>query len=118
MGEDTLRMVIHTTDDTFWDGPTVGNGETIEHGWDETVAALQDEQVRVFSFADRIGGQYYDQDVSPGWFGPWQGKPSMGDSTDGGVFFLPDILNGQVSLADAIKGWVEENLCEPYIPQG
>ena len=40
----TLRLVIHTTDDTFWDGPTVGNGVDIQYGYADTVAALQQAQ--------------------------------------------------------------------------
>jgi len=116
--DDVLRAIIHATDDTFWDGPTVGNGVQIEHGYDETVSTLQEQQVRVFTFAAHIGGPLADQDVTPGWYGPYQGKESIPDATGGGVFDIDLVLAGQVSLSDGIVGAIEESLCEPYPQPG
>jgi hypothetical protein len=116
--ETTTRIVIHTTDDTFWDGPTVGNGVAIQHGYAETVQALQDAFVRVYSFADQIGGQCGCQDVTPGWSTPYMGMLPMPEATDGGVYDINQILAGTVSLADAINTAVEESYCDPYEPQG
>jgi hypothetical protein len=115
---ETLRAIIHATDDTFWDGPTVGNGIQIERGYDETVSRLQEQQVRVFTFAAHIGGQYSDQDVTPGWYGPYQGKDSIPDATGGGIFDIDQVLAGQISLSDGIVDAIEENLCEPYPQPG
>jgi hypothetical protein len=114
----TTRIVIHTTDDTFWDGPTVGNGVPIQHGYADTVQALQDATVRVYSFADDIGGQCNCADVTPGWSTPYMGMLPIPEATDGGVFVINDILSGAVSLADAINTAVEESYCDPYEPQG
>ncbi len=112
----TTRLVIHTTDDTFWDGPTVGNGIPILHSYDETVQALQNELVRVYAFADDIGGSCGCDDVTPGWSSPYMGMPSIPDATDGGVFDIGAVLSGMVSLTAAINAAAEESFCEPYTP--
>jgi hypothetical protein len=114
----TTRIVIHTTDDTFWDGPTVGNGVPILHGYEETVEALQDATVRTYSFADQIGGACGCDDVTPGWSTPYSGMLPIPEATDGGVYDINQILSGTVSLADAINTAVEESYCDPYEPQG
>jgi hypothetical protein len=115
--DETLRIVIHTTDDTFWDGPTTGNGVPIEHSYGETVQALQDQTVRVFAFADPIGGSCNCEDTSPGWFGPYEGAPAIPVATDGAASNIQDILAGTVSLADAIFDSVADSYCDPYTPQ-
>jgi hypothetical protein len=114
----TLRMVIHTTDDTFWDGPTVGNGVMIERGYAETVAALQQAQVRVFSFTASIGGSCQCEDVTPGWSAPYMGMDPIPEATDGAVFSLEQVLTGQISLSTGINDAVEDKMCMPYPPQG
>jgi hypothetical protein len=114
----TTRIVIHTTDDTFWDGPTVGNGVAIQHGYAETVQALQDAFVRVYSFADQIGGACNCLDVTAGWSTPYMGMLPIPEATDGGVYDINQILSGTASLADAINTAVEESYCDPYEPQG
>lgn len=114
----TTRIIVHTTDDTFWDGPTVGNGVAIQHGYAETVMALQDQSIRVFAFADDIGGACGCDDVTPGWSTPYMDMPPIPEATDGGVFAIAQILLGQVSLADAIDSAVEESYCDPYNPVG
>jgi hypothetical protein len=111
---DTLRMIIHTTDDTFWDGPMMGNGVPIMHGYQETVERLQEQEIRVFSFAAKIGGQCQCEDVTRGWFAPYQGQPTLGEATDGGVWDIDLVKAGQTSLAEGINGAVEESHCVPY----
>ncbi len=115
---DTLRLIIHTTDDTFWDGPTVGNGVMIQHGYAETVTALQQEEVRDFSFAAHIGGSCECENVDAGWFGPYMGMDSIPDSTDGGVFDIDQVLANQLSLSQAINDSIIDKMCEPYPPPG
>lgn len=117
-GDQTLRLVIHTTDDTFWDGPTNQNGVAIQHGYEEVVAALQDREIRMFTFAAQIGGMCECDDVTPGWSTPYMGMPPIPESTDGAAFDLDLVLAGQLSLSEAINGLIEENMCEPYPPQG
>jgi hypothetical protein len=114
----TLRLVIHTTDDTFWDGPTNANGVDIQHGYTDTVDALQEREIRVFSFAAQIGGQCECEDVTPGWSTPFGGSPPIPEATGGGVFDIDLVLAGQVSLADAIPQAVIDTMCDPYPPTG
>lgn len=111
---ETLRIVIHTTDDTFWDGPTNQDGIAILHGYHETVDVLQQEQVRVFPFANKMGGAWEAVDVSAGWFGPYLGESAIPDATGGSVFELDHVLQGQVSLSASINQSVIEAFCEPY----
>jgi hypothetical protein len=116
--ESTLRLVIHTTDDTFWNGPTTGNGLPIAHGYGETVTALQEREIRDFTFAAQIGGQCECEDVTPGWSSPYMGMPPMPEATGGLVYDIDLVLVGQVSLADALTDAVESTMCEPYPPVG
>lgn len=116
--ETTLRLIIHTTDDTFWDGPTVGNGVDIQHGYAETVTALQEREIRDFSFAGQIGGMCECEDVTPGWSSPYMGMAPIPEATGGLVYDIDLVLVGQVSLADALSEAVETTMCEPYPPVG
>lgn len=116
--ETTIRMIIHTTDDTFWDGPTIGNGIPIQHGYAETVQRMQDQEVRGHVFADDIGGACVCEDVTPGWSTPYMGMLPIPEATDGAVYDINEVLSGVVSLADAINGAVEDSYCDPYTPAG
>lgn len=117
-GDATLRMIIHTTDDTFWDGPTTANGESIAHGYDEVVGALQQRSIRTFSFAGQLGGSCACEDVTPGWSTPYQGKTPIPEATDGDVFDIDLVLAGQLSLSAAINDAVGQTMCQPYTPVG
>jgi hypothetical protein len=110
----TLRMIIHTTDDTFWNGPTTQDGVQIQHSYAETVAALQEQQVRVFSFAAKLGGSCECENVQPGWFSPYQGAPAIPDATGGAAFDIDQVLSNQISLSAAIHGAVDQTRCQPY----
>jgi hypothetical protein len=117
--DETLRMVIHCTDDTFGDKGTSLSGILVQHSYDETVAALQAAQVRVFAFgdADATGGPGNNEDVSAGFFAPYMNKPSIPEATDGGAFNINEVNAGTLSLGAAINDSVSSSLCEPYIPQ-
>ena len=117
--EDTLRLVIHCTDDTFGDKGASLSGIPVQRSYDEVVAALQAKQVRVFVFADadHTGGQFDDQDVSPGFFTPYQGKTPIPEATAGGAYNINLVYTGDLSLSAAINDSVAGTLCEPYIPQ-
>jgi hypothetical protein len=115
---DTLRIVIHTTDDTFWEGPSNQNGVAIQHGYDTVVTALQEQQIRVFSYTAQIGGMCECMDVTPGWSAPYAGKTAIPEATGGAVYDIDLVLAGQASLSDAIPDAVEETMCDPYPPVG
>lgn len=116
--ESTLRMIIHTTDDTFGDKGAIQSGEMILHSYDETVLGLQEREIRVFSFVDNdmTGGPGNNEDVSMGFFTPYQGKTPIPMATDGGAFNINDVYEGQLSLSAAINQSVEDSLCSQYIP--
>ena len=116
--DSTLRMIIHTTDDTFWDGPTTGNGVEIQRGYAETVDKLQEREIRDFSFAAQLGSPCECEDVTMGWSSDYLGMPSIPVSTDGNVYDIDLVLANQVSLSDAIFEAVEDSICDPYTPQG
>ncbi len=114
--ETTLRLIIHTTDDTFWDGPTTGNGVAIQHGYADTVSRLQLEQIRVFTFAALIGGSCNCEDVSPGWSAPYMGMNAIPESTGGGWWNIDEVLANQISLSASIDQAVDDTMCVPYPP--
>ncbi|HWB74696.1 MAG TPA: vWA domain-containing protein [Nannocystaceae bacterium] len=114
----TTRIVIHVTDDTFWNGPGVFNGEMVAHDYAGTIAALQAAQVRVFAFAAERGDECECVDVSAGWFAPYDGQPSIPDGTDGGIFDILAVTAGTLSLGAAIPEAVAGSVCEPYEPVG
>jgi hypothetical protein len=116
--ETTTRVVIHMTDDTFWEGPGVFNGEMVEHDYASTIAALQAEEIRVFAFAAKNGDECECVDVTPGWFAPWHGQPSIPDGTDGGIFDILAVTAGTLSLGAAIPDAVAGSVCTPYEPEG
>jgi hypothetical protein len=116
--DDTLRVIIHTTDDTFWNGPTIGNGVNILHNYGEVVDSLQQRHIRMFAFADYIGGQCECEDVSMGFFTDFQGQPSIPMQTGGNAYAIGEVLAGIISLSDAINTSIEESLCEEYPPVG
>lgn len=113
--DQTLRVVIHTTDDSFWNGPTTTpEGVPTTHGYGETLNALQSANVRVFSFASKLGGEEEFDDVSPGWFASYLGMPAVPEATGGGVFELDQVLSNQISLATSITTSIESSHCQPY----
>ncbi len=112
----SLRIVIHTTDDTFWNGPTTQDGVNIQHSYPATVKKLIDTQVRDFSYASKLGGSDETTDVSMGWFGPYQGQDSIPKATFGDVYELADVVSGKVSLANSIEKLVQDTFCKPYAP--
>ncbi len=117
--EDTLRLVIHTTDDTFGEKPAIQSGVPIQRTYLETVSLLQTRQIRVFSFADNdmTGGPFNNEDVSAGFFTPYKGNTEIPVATDGGAFNINDVLDNSLSLSAAINDSVEQSLCKQYIPQ-
>ncbi|HVH98416.1 MAG TPA: vWA domain-containing protein [Enhygromyxa sp.] len=112
----TLRMIIHTTDDTFWNGPTVGNGIDILHNYPDTVDILQANEVRMFTFADLIGGQCECDDVSEGFFTEFQGQPPIPAQTGGAAYNIGEVLAGILSLSQAITDSIDDSYCEDYPP--
>jgi hypothetical protein len=116
--ESTLRIVIHTTDDTFTEGPSSVNGIDVLRDYPSAVEALQDQQIRVFSFTADIGGNCNCEDVSPGWSTPYQGQTPIPEATDGARFDIDQVLGGTLDLSEAINTSIEGAVCDPYEPVG
>ena len=114
--ESTLRVIIHTTDDTFWNGPVEGNGVMINHNYPETVEIMQSKELRFYSFAALLGGQSGTDDVSMGFFTPFQGAAPMPEQAGGKAWNIDEVLAGVVSLSAAIEEAIEDSYCEPYPP--
>ncbi len=114
----TLRIIIHTTDDTFSEAPAVVDGIAVQHDYPETVQALQDREIRVFSFTADIGGSCNCDDVSPGWSAPYDGQTALPEATDGMRFDIDQVLAGTISLSQAINSSIEGVVCDPYEPVG
>lgn len=114
----TSRIIIHTTDDTFSEAPNVVDGITVQHDYPQTVQALQDQQIRVFSFTADIGGSCNCEDVAPGWSAPYGGQPAIPEATDGARFDIDQVLGGTLDLSEAINTSIEGAICDPYEPVG
>jgi hypothetical protein len=112
----TLRVIIHATDDTFREPPATFSGAIpAAHGYDETVDALQEAFIRVASFAAYKGGPVGNADVSLGFLADYEGKPSIPEATDGQAFDLEQVGKG-TSLVDAINDFVLDEICTEYAP--
>lgn len=110
--QDTLRVIVHATDDDFGDGDEWLSGGQVRHGYAETVNALQVAQVRVATFAARIGGRCECENVEAGFFSPYRGQPSIPDATGGAVFDIDEVASRRLRFADALSGLVRNTLCD------
>jgi len=113
--EDTLRLVVHATDDDFGEHGAVQSGQPVRHTYRGTVEALERASVRVATFAARIGGQCECVDVSPGWFTAYRGQPSIPDATGGAAFDIDEVALGKLALSDAVAATVESTVCREYL---
>lgn len=110
----TLRMVVHATDDDFGEAPAVQSQQTVQHTYRETVDALRAAEVRMFSFAARIGGQCECLDVRAGLYTRFHGQPSLPAATGGAVFDIDEVAAGKLGLAAAVGGAVRSGVCTRY----
>jgi hypothetical protein len=136
------RVVIIATDDTFLeapdnygdrdhdgltnktDFPREGNYPALRN-LGETVTALRDGKIRVFSFS-RInqpsilercgtGRRLAWTDITDGWTTPYGATPPIPTQTDGGNFDLDQVKTGALSLSTTINQVVVESFCNPII---
>ena len=110
----TLRMVVHATDDDFGEAPAVQSGLAVQHTYLEAVAALRAAEVRMFSFAAKIGGQCECLDVRPGLFTRHRGRASLPDATGGAVFDIDEVASGKLGFAAAVAGAIKSGVCTRY----
>ena len=110
--EDTVRLIVHATDDTFGDGGYWLSGGQVRHGYAQTVEALREAHVRVATFAARIGGRCACENVEAGFFAPYRGQPSIPDATGGAVFDIDEVASRRLRFADAVTGLVGNAVCD------
>jgi hypothetical protein len=140
--ENATRVVILATDDTFLErtdnyGDRDGDGLTNKTDYpregnypaartmSETVTALRDARVRVFSFSrltqpnilERCGTGRRLQwaDITDGWTTPYNNQPPIPNQTDGGNYDLDKVKSGTLSLAETINNVVLESHCNPIL---
>lgn len=110
----TLRMVVHATDDDFGEAPAIQSGQAVQHSYMQTVGALREAQVRLFSFAAKIGGQCECLDVRPGLFTRFHGRASLPDATGGAAFDIDEVASGKLSFVAAVAGAIKSGVCSSY----
>ena len=110
----TLRAVVHATDDDFGEAPAVQSGQRVQHGYGETVAALRAAEVRVFSFAAKVGGQCECLDVRAGLFAPYRGQQAIPAATGGAVFDIDEVASGALNFGAAVSGALNSAVCTHY----
>jgi hypothetical protein len=140
--DNATRVVILATDDTFLERPDNygdrdGDGLTNKTDFPkegnypaartmtETVKALQDAKVRVFSFSrltppgflERCGTprRFPWEDITDGWTTPYKNMPPIPDQTDGANYDLDKVKTGSLSLADTINEVVLDSHCNPIL---
>jgi hypothetical protein len=138
------RVVIVATDDTFLeapdnygdrdhdgltnktDFPREGNYPAL-HDLGETVTALREGKIRVFSFSrihqpsilERCGtGRRFPwADITDGWTTPYgtSNAPPIPTQTDGGNYDLDQVKSNAINLSATINSVVLDSYCNPII---
>jgi hypothetical protein len=111
--DDTVRVIVHATDDSFGSAGDVLSGTvTVAHDYAQTVAALRSAQVRVATFTAAIGGKCECDDVGAGFTKRHADEPSLPDATGGAAFDIDDVARGQLHFADALPSLVTNAVCD------
>lgn len=115
------RVIVHVTDDTFAEHPTVlsgpwGGGIVVQHTYAETADALVDGDVRVVGLTRNgagrdCGASTISPDVGQGFHTPYLGSPSIPERTGGIAIDLDAWRAGEVDLAATIAS-VAETACQ------
>lgn len=114
--EGSARIVLHVTDDTFAEHPSVlsgpfGGGIVVRHRYDETLQALLEADVRFAALARSGAGRPCGATISPnvgrGFHEPYQGMASIPERT-GGIAIDHDLWRGGgLELAPEIAALAE-----------
>jgi hypothetical protein len=116
-----LHVAIHVTDDTFKEAPdmlcsTFSPSIPVRHTYPETLDLLVTNEIRVGVFAMRVGSYCTTPpDKEPGFFEPWEGYPPIPEATGSRVWELSAVQSGEISLTEAISGFVLEEWCTDFI---
>ncbi len=116
-----LHVAIHVTDDTFKEAPdrlcsSISPTIPVRHTYPETLGLLVDNEIRVGVFALRTGSPCpFPADKEPGFFAPWGSYPPIPEATGSRVWDLNQVQSGEISLTEAISGFVLEEWCTDFI---
>jgi hypothetical protein len=121
----SLHILIHVTDDTFAERPTLlsgsgfaGDGVPVERTYAETVEALVSRQIRVGAFAAPGAGEECGAgsrpDVGRGFHAPYLGMPSIPDATRGRAWSIRDVRAGTLDMATAVSEFTADEYCTLY----
>ena len=118
------HIVVHVTDDTFAERPATlsgfgfpGSGIAVAHTYAEAVAALQEHEVRVGTFAAPMAefcGADTSGNTAQGFFDPYMGMPSIPEATGGQAWSIRDVRMGTLDMAEAISAFTEAEYCTLY----
>jgi hypothetical protein len=140
--DNATRVVILATDDTFLERPDNygdrdGDGLTNKTDFpsegnypaartlSETVTALRDGKIRVFSFSRISQPSFFErcgtgrrlpwEDITDGWTTPYNSQPPIPMQTDGLNYDLDKVKSGSLSLAETINAVVLDSHCNPIL---
>jgi hypothetical protein len=113
------RVVVHMTDDTFAERPTVlsgpfGGGIVVQNTYAETQRALSNATIRLVAVtAAGVGadcGAGRSPDVGRGFHTPFLGMPSLPESTGGEAMSLDAFARGELDIGAEVSR-VAERAC-------
>ncbi|MCA9661831.1 MAG: hypothetical protein KC486_26060 [Myxococcales bacterium] len=110
----TARLIVHATDDDFGEAPVIQSGQAVKHTYKETLDVLRAQEIRVSTFAAKLGGQCECLDVKPGLLASFGALPSLPDATGGAAFDIDEVAAGRLSLAAAVQATFNDAICRSY----
>ncbi|MFO0711114.1 MAG: hypothetical protein U0353_14800 [Sandaracinus sp.] len=107
--EGATRIVVHVTDDTFFERPAVfSDSVTCQHTYDEVARAYVAFELRLASFHDTA-------DHPEGFSAPYRGGASLVDRTGGASFSFDDVVSGRLDMGESIRTFVQTEFCTPFL---
>jgi len=118
--ENSIRVIILATDDTFKENPqTLGSGPIrVMHTYSDLLDSLRASQIRVAAFADHTNQDCAlgsGTSTEPGFYTDWSGSPPLPAGTGAEVFDIQQVRGGTLSMTEAINGVILDEYCTPYI---
>ncbi|MEZ4382557.1 MAG: hypothetical protein R3A79_14565 [Nannocystaceae bacterium] len=110
----TARLVVHATDDDFGEAPRTQSGQIVERTYKETLDMLRAQEVRMSTFAAKLGGECECLDVTRGLLAPYGALPSLPDATGGAAFDIDEVAADRLSLAAAVQATLSDAVCRSY----
>ncbi len=114
----SIRLIVHATDDTFAESPTLLSGVPVQHSYAEVVEALVSRELRVGTFAAPGAGEFCGAGSSPnvgrGFHDAFGASPALPTATGGRAWSIRDVRAGTLDMAEAINALVADEYCTLY----